>query len=459
MAEIINKSEGLTESERYLAWLGEKSFLNLWSYPNVFKNDRKELCDLLVVFGKHVIIFSDKDIEFGNSGDLLIDWKRWAKKSILKSAKQAFGAERYILNNPQELYLDGTLSKKFPLKIPDKKDIKIHLILVTNNSAKRFKEETGDSSGTFTITPSVIGNDVLKTPFTIGVIDSNKNFVHILDEESLSILMNELDTISDFVGYLEDKENFITSGNLVYASGEEDLLGYYYHNSSEEFDPHFPITDEKVFVSPGFYENLQSLPQYIKGKEADKPSYFIDGFINHFGSYALQNELITPFEMGLDEMSIGLRYLASESRVARRIIANAIIEKAQSFKKEEPWSARIINSPANNKVIYVWLIVSVHAKAKSYEEHREFRRGLLLAYCQSAKLVMPSADFIIGFATDPPSKNNSEDMIFIDTTEWEEQDFIEAQEIREELNIFKQGNYIQKKGTTYQFPLTEEEYT
>jgi hypothetical protein len=59
------KSEGLTESERYLANLCEKSFLSLWSYPNVFrdqgrnegKGDGKELCDLLVVFDRDVIIF------------------------------------------------------------------------------------------------------------------------------------------------------------------------------------------------------------------------------------------------------------------------------------------------------------------------------------------------------------------------------------------------------------------
>ena len=62
------KSKGLTESERYLANLCEKSFLSLWSYPNVFrdqgrkegKGDGKELCDLLVVFDRDVIIFSDK---------------------------------------------------------------------------------------------------------------------------------------------------------------------------------------------------------------------------------------------------------------------------------------------------------------------------------------------------------------------------------------------------------------
>ena len=87
--EEITKSAGITASEKYLAQLCEKSFLSLWSYPNLYtdegrkngKGSGKELCDLLVVFSEHVIIFSDKDIDFKNTGNLPIDWRRWAKKS------------------------------------------------------------------------------------------------------------------------------------------------------------------------------------------------------------------------------------------------------------------------------------------------------------------------------------------------------------------------------------------
>jgi hypothetical protein len=53
----VVKSDGVNDSERLLADLCEKSFLKLWSYPNPFKDDRKELCDLLAVFENHVFIF------------------------------------------------------------------------------------------------------------------------------------------------------------------------------------------------------------------------------------------------------------------------------------------------------------------------------------------------------------------------------------------------------------------
>jgi len=61
---MISEDKGLTPSEQYLGRLCKRSFLTLWSYANLFRNqkvrgkgDGKELCDLLVVFGKHIIIF------------------------------------------------------------------------------------------------------------------------------------------------------------------------------------------------------------------------------------------------------------------------------------------------------------------------------------------------------------------------------------------------------------------
>ena len=56
----ITKSEEVTPTERLLADLCDRSFLKLWSYPNPFKEDKDELCDLLAVFENHVFIFFDR---------------------------------------------------------------------------------------------------------------------------------------------------------------------------------------------------------------------------------------------------------------------------------------------------------------------------------------------------------------------------------------------------------------
>ncbi len=73
--EIV-RSQGTTPSERYLAGLAERSFLNLWSYPNIYRDTvvngqrtGKEICDLLVVCGDHVLIFSDKTVAWPSGDD------------------------------------------------------------------------------------------------------------------------------------------------------------------------------------------------------------------------------------------------------------------------------------------------------------------------------------------------------------------------------------------------------
>ena len=79
MSSNIVKSEGVTPTERLLANLCDRSFLKLWSYPNPFKVDKDELCDLQAVFENHVFIFFDREnLAFSKEGnDPLINWNRF----------------------------------------------------------------------------------------------------------------------------------------------------------------------------------------------------------------------------------------------------------------------------------------------------------------------------------------------------------------------------------------------
>jgi hypothetical protein len=77
MLEAILKEEGVTHRERYLAKLAEKSFLKLWSYPSLYRDEGlskngvdQEFSDLTVVFGNIVVLFSDKDIAWKEHSNL-----------------------------------------------------------------------------------------------------------------------------------------------------------------------------------------------------------------------------------------------------------------------------------------------------------------------------------------------------------------------------------------------------
>ncbi len=81
----IIKSEGLNLSEIFLTKYCERAFLKLWAYPNPYKSQGKELCDVLVVFEEHVFIFSIKDISFNTEKAPDIAWERWKRKAIDES--------------------------------------------------------------------------------------------------------------------------------------------------------------------------------------------------------------------------------------------------------------------------------------------------------------------------------------------------------------------------------------
>ena len=95
---LFTKSTGFTETERLLAEFCDRSFLKLWSYPNPFKDDRNELCDLLAVFGSYVFIFFDRARPLPESphADPQLHWKRWKRNVIDKQVATAHGAVRYI---------------------------------------------------------------------------------------------------------------------------------------------------------------------------------------------------------------------------------------------------------------------------------------------------------------------------------------------------------------------------
>src|SRR5687768_5334548 len=111
----IVRRDGITPAEQYLKMLCDNTFLSLWSYPGLFRDQgAKEVADLLVVFEQDVIIFSDKDCVYPTTPDAQVNWTRWFRTAIVKGANQAWGAERWITAFPDRLFLDPKCTQPFP---------------------------------------------------------------------------------------------------------------------------------------------------------------------------------------------------------------------------------------------------------------------------------------------------------------------------------------------------------
>ena len=105
----------------------------------------------------------------------------------------------------------------------------------------------------------------LNTPFIVGQINKEKGFVHIMNEISLEILMTELNTVSDFVAYLLEKERFILSGQLYKAHSEEDLLTAYLENIDDEEKHSFKFGNEdlKIEIKKDIWQNHKNSDGYF----------------------------------------------------------------------------------------------------------------------------------------------------------------------------------------------------
>lgn len=444
---LINKSKGTTPSERFLANLAEKTFLNLWSYPNVFKvkNKGQELCDLLVVFHNHIIIFSDKSNLFDDEKGMEVGWRRWVEKSIIKSSNQIYQAERWIKEHPKRLSLDAKNHEKFPFELPNNEDMIIHRVAVTSFSGDKLKKHIGDT-GAFIIDPSIIGEEEhLNTPFTIGQINKDKGFVHIMNETSLEVLMTELDTISDFTTYLLEKEKFILSGKLYKAYSEEDLLTAYLENidDKEKHSFNYDNGNLKIEIEKNIWLNHKNNIRYLFKNIEDEKSYIWDSLIDRLTNEMLHQRLIGQSLSNPLELEKALKIMASENRLNRRSLSKTFLdlfEKYKSLEKENLMLKRHLLFENNTSKMYVFLITN-KPQSLDYESYQNERKIQLLSYMISLKSKYPEVLDIVGISREASVKAPaSNDIVYLDGREWTKEDQIEADKNCYHFNHLKEEN-------------------
>ena len=446
----IDKQKGVTAAERYLTRLCTKSFLSLWSYPSIYRDqgqkrdgDGKEICDLLVVFGDDIIIFSDKDCRFPDSGRIDIDWARWFKRAVQASADQLWGAERWITKFSDRIFVDRRCSQAFPIPIPDLASARFHRIVVAHDASRRCRELMGGSGSLFII-PEIKGKthvegpvafsaqsgniyetwaygfekDVVyaKTvlPFAVGDVDPAKGFVHVFDDVGLELVMSELDTISDFVAYLTKRESYVRSGRLILAAGEDDLLANYLQEIDSKLKRSFHTPenpDITVIIPDGEWEFLKRDPYWIAKKKADMASYFWDSVIERFCKCILDGTSAAyPFaDFRIQELAV--RAIAGESRYHRRVLANFLKDfLAKGF--QHPIDSLIVICTDFHIPCYVFLTVAP-LPHEEYLDYRERRRAIAIVRMFESKQKYTDATHVVVLAMESiDGKWGTEDLLY-----------------------------------------------
>jgi len=424
------RSEGTTASERLLHRLCSGTFLTLWSYSNLFRDqgqrgkgtDGKELCDLLVVCGDDVIILSDKACAYPTNTSPKVAWSRWYRRAIEKSTAQVLGAERWIRTYPNRVYLDKGCTVALP--IPLSESPRFHRIVVATGARDACQQVHGEP-GSLALQPRLVGAHHLAddaTPFEVGFPDEARRPVHVLDDVTAPALLRQLDTIQDFIRYLREKKALLDRGGLVYAQNELSLLAAYLSSVGPDEHHAFP-QDALLLASGGLWNELQSLPNVRRKALADHESYLWDRLIEYFSSLLRREQLVGPDANDVVNTEQLLRRMALTHRVERRHLARAIIEireGASSHRKD--FAVRTIaidrRSPSD-----VFFVMALQNQEEDYEKYRRNRRTLLEAYAWVTKRRFPSSKHVIGVAFEPQgSDGGSEDAFLFAPLTWTEED-------------------------------------
>ncbi|MDE0713580.1 MAG: hypothetical protein OXI10_01745 [Gammaproteobacteria bacterium] len=447
----VTKAKGVTPSERYLARLAEKSFLNLWSYPSPFRDQRnnirgdgKEICDLLIVCDSHVIIFSEKTVSWPK-GDLNLAWSRWAKRAIRDAARQSAGAERWIAAHPDRIFLDRACKELFPIDLPPEDGRIFHRIVVANGAAQPCRKNLSESFGSLIICPEIRGDahwprdSAQARPFYIGDIDPSGSFIHVFNEHSLDIVMRELDTITDFVEYLDKKANLVRSGRLVRADGEENLLAYYAIRINQNQEHDFVSDQSRFVVDNSHYSGFVNDAQYKAKRKADRISYIWDELITAFTSHMLDGTSVTfgEHDFQLKKYELGVRFMALEKRVFRRGYGEAVKGALEQGTEKEMFFRLIIKGEGSETAFFflTFRYQGNSTESQEYEQYREARINVLQIYAKGILEKHPDLKRVIGISCEPPDQTHgsSEDMVYAEQISWTEE---ERNQIREECRKF-----------------------
>ncbi len=343
----------MTPSEEMVSTICKASFLPFWTYPNPFRRDnKKELTDVLIVCDPYVIIISVKEINITPCEDREVESNRWYKRAIEKSYSQIYGAERIIKGGITEVFLKENNST---INFPSLERMKIIRIGVSIGRKMGYALPFGNFEG---------------------------GFIHFFDQFSFPVLFQELDTITDFVNYIEAKERYFKSGRNIKFSTECDILAIYLHGGRV-----FPDGFDIAVVEPNVWNQFIGKDEFLKRKEQERVSYIWDRIIGEFYDGHSRNELL--FSNGYEGTEQSLRVMANETRFSRMMLSKAFLD-AIGFFSESRVGARLVESM--NKVTYVYMV------EEHDDENRDDRVQSLGLRCLAARNMVDNS-IVVGIAS------------------------------------------------------------
>lgn len=276
----------------------------------------------------------------------------------------------------------------------------------------------GGSSGSVILSSDIRGKKHYEFPFHIGFPLESGRFVHVLDEMTVDLLLEELDTVPDLVAYLASKEAFLSKpGVSFWIPDKEEILARYMATmrDGQHALPQIPGDATHVKFPEGDWELYSKSAQRAAKREADKVNYLWDSIIEHHSNFIRAGTAITLSDQSPDRVEHEriVRAMAQQNRLQRR---QRGADLHYVLARNEPRGVftriHMIGSPPTRA--FVFLAAKRHVDM-SYEEYRKSRMHYLTTYCNAIKESMPTLQEAIGVSAEPFSEGESSfEFIYVD---------------------------------------------
>lgn len=401
-------------AETLIADLCGDAFFRDFCFKNPYVGagkDRKELCDVLVVLDDMAIIWQIKNIKLGEDG-------HFKQSDIDKAVNQCRGAKRKL----------GLIGK----------------IELTNIAG----------------TTKTIDTDSIKNVYLIAAIEGglaefgafydegNKGNVHIFFEKFTRFATKHLNTVADFVRYLQNKERFLTGKGITLTGGEEEMLALYINNNRTFGNMEGSEATHILMDLEGAAEDLEQDEGYKAKQEADEYWGKAWDLLIQKKSAGLTREGDTSRPEDRDKF---LAKMMSHDRFERRILGKAFIDAA----------IEAAEGPDNESFVYRRYypakgVTYVFAFMGNLDSDKQPRQSMLNVAALAARKSFPKNRLVIAVVSERAMIKNPDgdsfDWVLLDMSD----DDIK-QAITPELEAFMvKNNFLQKPKveafTAYEYP-------
>lgn len=270
----------------------------------------------------------------------------------------------------------------------------------------------------------LIGEDDFPSDERIAIINGFETRydipIHIFKRDYFEIISSEIDTMPDFIHYIETRETLFSENLFAIPPLELNLLAFY---KVEPEDLKITIQENSVvIIDDGYWEwYQQDCKDLIERRDAyNRPSYLIDNVINWLHSsvgfdpnkYGIN---LDPFGyFGNEAQGTVQAYLAvatelaKTSRLTRRKLGEKMFECVERASKNGLAYSLIIDKENNSGIVIL-------ASEKDRTERSKILYSVSVAgYC------LQNLTKIVGFATEPLGISmRSYDVIFLSGVDFE----------------------------------------